>query len=207
MAFSDYSLTPGDNTSIGGNNVGENCSPATINNAIRQLAADGKALSDAIEALGTGGDVQPLDASLTAYAALVTAANKGIYFTAADAPATFDLTAFGRTLAGLADYAALRTGLGALTVTASSLANPGYIKLSNNLMLQWGTGTIGSNTTGTISYPQSFTTFAVCNVSGGPTATGNEGDVHNNAAAGLSSQAITHSGTGTSFYSWFAIGV
>lgn len=41
---------------------------------------------------------QPLDASLTAHAALVTAANKGVYYTAADTPVTYDLTAFARTL-------------------------------------------------------------------------------------------------------------
>ena len=205
MAFSDYSLTPGDNTSIGGNNVGENCSPATINNAIRQLAADGKALSDAIAALGTGGDVQPLDASLTAYAALVTAANKGLYFTAADTPATFDLTAFGRTLAGLADYAALRTGLGALTVTASSLANPGYMHLSNGLKFQWGSGSVGTNTTGTVSYPLSFTTFAIPVASGGTSAPSGEGDVVP-YATGLSSFSIKNSGNSATYF-WLAVGV
>jgi hypothetical protein len=45
MAFSDYSTNPDNNTTIAGTNVAENCSPGGINNAIRQLMADGKALS------------------------------------------------------------------------------------------------------------------------------------------------------------------
>lgn len=52
MAFSDYSSTPGDNTSIAGINVAENCPAGDINDAIRQLMADGKTLSDAVAALG-----------------------------------------------------------------------------------------------------------------------------------------------------------
>lgn len=207
MAFSDYDATAGNNTSIAGINIAENCSPANINNAIRQLMADAKAFANANT---VSGSYQPLDASLTAYAALTTAADKGIYYTASDTPATYDLTSFGRTLGGLADYAALRTGLGAVTITASSLANPGYIKFNisgTNLMLQWGTGSIGANTTGTISYGQSFSTFAVCTVSGGPTGSSSEGDVHPTAASGVSSQAIVNSAPSTAFYSYFVIGV
>lgn len=70
--------------------------------------------------LGTTVGWQPLDASLTAYANLTTAANKGIYFTAADTPATFDLTAAGRALLDDADADAQLVTLG-LTATASEL--------------------------------------------------------------------------------------
>lgn len=55
---------------------------------------------------------QGLDATLTALAGVSTAANKLIYATGSDAFTTTDLSAFGRTLAALADYAALRTGAG-----------------------------------------------------------------------------------------------
>lgn len=51
MSFRDYSTTPGANTTIGGVNVAEGCSPAGLNNASRQLAADGKELADEIDAL------------------------------------------------------------------------------------------------------------------------------------------------------------
>ena len=56
---------------------------------------------------------QPLDASLTAYAALTTAANKGIYYTGADTPATFDLSVYARTLLDDADATAARATLAA----------------------------------------------------------------------------------------------
>lgn len=52
MSFSDYSLTPGSNTSIAGTNIAEDCSPAGINDAIRQLMADGKELSDDVNDIG-----------------------------------------------------------------------------------------------------------------------------------------------------------
>lgn len=48
MAFSDYNVNPNLNVTIGGVSVAESCPPANINNAIRQLAADGKALLDSI---------------------------------------------------------------------------------------------------------------------------------------------------------------
>lgn len=204
MAFSDYSTTPGSNTSIAGINLAENCSPAGINNAIRQLMADARTFADEI---GDGTGYQPIDDLLTALAALTTAANKGLYFTALDAPALYDLTAFGRTLGGLADYAALSTALGALSVSSSSLANPGYRTLSDGTKEQWGTGSIGGNVTDTITYPVAFTTFAVCTVSGASNDIDTEGSVSPYQDSGLTSQAIINSGGTTAFYSWRAIGV
>lgn len=60
--------------------------------------------------LGMG--LQPLDAMLTALAALITVTDRGLYFTGADAPALFTLTAAGRALMDDADAAAMRTTLG-----------------------------------------------------------------------------------------------
>lgn len=204
MAFSDYSSTPGSNTSIAGINIAENCSPANLNNALRQLMADAKVFSNDI---GDGSGYQPIDALLTALAALTTAADKGLYFTGSDTAATFDLTSFGRTLAGLASYEALRTALGCLTVTSSSLTNPGYRVLSDGTKEMWGTGSIGANTTGTITYPASFTSWAVCVVSGSPSSPSVEGGVAPFQASGLSTQGIVNSGGSTAFYSWRAFGV
>ena len=48
---------------------------------------------------------QPLDAALTSISGLTTAANKGIYTSALDTYATYDLTAAGRALAGVAGTA------------------------------------------------------------------------------------------------------
>lgn len=116
MAVTDYSATPGANTSISGVNIGENCSPAGINNAIRQLMADiAAALADGTF---TGGDFQALDATLTALAAVITSANKLIYATGSDTFATTDFTAFARTLLDDADAATARTTLGAMATPA-----------------------------------------------------------------------------------------
>lgn len=54
---------------------------------------------------------QPLDATLSALAAVATAANKLVYSDGADSFATTDLTAFGRTVVGYADAAAMRAGV------------------------------------------------------------------------------------------------
>lgn len=51
MSFSAYSLTPSLNVTIGGVNVDEGCPSANINNAIRQLAADGKELNNTVAAI------------------------------------------------------------------------------------------------------------------------------------------------------------
>jgi len=62
--------------------------------------------------LVVGTDVQAYDAELAAIAGLTSDANKGIYFTGSGAAATYDLSSFGRTLAGSADAAAARSSLG-----------------------------------------------------------------------------------------------
>lgn len=48
MAVTDYSTTPASNTTISGINIAEACSPAGINNAIRQLMADVRVMYDGL---------------------------------------------------------------------------------------------------------------------------------------------------------------
>lgn len=69
-------------------------------------------------------DAQPLDATLTALAAQVTAANQMIYSTGVDAFAMTALTAFARTLLDDADAATARATLGA--ASQASLDALGY---------------------------------------------------------------------------------
>jgi hypothetical protein len=212
MAYSDWDTTAADNTTIGAVPLGENAmAPSDVNNAFRELIAQLATYRDHLETLiGSSTDYQPLDATLTAVAAITTAANKLIYATGSDTFSTTDLTAYGRTLIGLADAAALRTNLGALTVTASSLAATGYIKLDiagTTLMVQWGSGTIGANTTGTISFSQSYTSFARCVVSGGTSNAAIEGAVRSVGTAGLSSQSISNGGNASATYSYIVVGV
>jgi hypothetical protein len=51
MSYGSYSTTPASNVSINGINIAENCAAANINNALRQLAADGRELYDTVEAI------------------------------------------------------------------------------------------------------------------------------------------------------------
>lgn len=68
------------------------------------------------------GVFQPVDALLTAMAALSTANNKGVYFTGTDTVSMYDLTSYGRTLAGLADAAALKSNLALSSSDAPTFA-------------------------------------------------------------------------------------
>ena len=55
MSFGSYSTTPASNVSINGINIAENCPAANINNALRQIAADGRSLYDTVNGLGVTG--------------------------------------------------------------------------------------------------------------------------------------------------------
>lgn len=204
-----WSTTAADNTSVGGVSIAEGWSPASVNNALRGLmAAIATGIDDGDFATTSG--LQPLDATLTALAALTIANGKLIKGTGTDAFTTVDISSFGETLINLADYAALRTGLGAITVSASSLANPGYVKFNiggTDLTVQWGTGSIASNSTATVNYPTAFSSFSIPICSGTNSNTNNEGDVAA-YASGLSSFSIVNSSGGASAtYFWVAIGV
>lgn len=51
MSFGSYSTTPASNTTIGGVSIAEGCAAGNVNNAIRQIMADGKALSDTVDGI------------------------------------------------------------------------------------------------------------------------------------------------------------
>ena len=55
MSFSAYSLTPSANLSLNGISIAENCPAANVNDALRQLAADGKELSNTVNAINVSG--------------------------------------------------------------------------------------------------------------------------------------------------------
>lgn len=90
---------------------------------------------------------QPLDAQLTALAALSPSADQGIYWTSSTAAATFGLTSFGRTLAGSADAAAARSTLGVVIGTdvqaydAELQALAGLVSAADRVPYFTGSGT------------------------------------------------------------------
>jgi hypothetical protein len=51
VSFSNYSADPDSNNSLNGINIAENCAAGNINNALRQLAADGKELHTTVSAI------------------------------------------------------------------------------------------------------------------------------------------------------------
>lgn len=88
-----------------------NSSPATLD-TLKELAdALGDDPNFATTMTTALAGKQPLDAMLTALAALTTVADRGLYFTGVDAPALFTLTTFIRTLLDDADAAAARATL------------------------------------------------------------------------------------------------
>lgn len=109
----------------------------------RQLANRTAYLKQLVETIDTG--KQPIDALLTALAALVTSADKLAYFTGADAVAQTTLTAYMRTALAAVDAAAARTVLGAASpadiataITALVDASPGALDTLNELAAALG---------------------------------------------------------------------
>lgn len=160
MAVSDWSENPAANTTIDTISIAEGCSPGNLNDACRAIMAAVKTFSTTVQTAGTS---QPLDATLTALAAVTTAANKLIYATGSDTFATTDLSAFARTILDDADAAAVRTTIGALGALSSSslVENGGYIVHANGLKETWGYVDVGANGYGSYSLPVAHSSWVL----------------------------------------------
>lgn len=95
-------------------------------NAARPIVAGGTGATTASAArtalgLEIGTDVQAYNANLASLSGLTFAANKGLYTTAANTAALFDLTSAGRALLDDADAAAQRTTLGLGNIATTDL--------------------------------------------------------------------------------------
>lgn len=104
---------------------------------------------------------------------------------------------------------AASTALGAfanLVVTASSIANPGYMQLKNGLILQWGaTAVVGVNTI-PISFPASFTSALFTVLTNIQLAAGGTQDV-GTASETTTGFTANFSSAYTGQLFWFAVGV
>jgi hypothetical protein len=116
-------------------------------NTPRPVVAGGTGASTAANAranlgLTIGTNVQAYDAGLQSIAGLTTAANKGIYTTASDTYATFDLTAAGRALLDDADAAAQLVTLGAQPADATLTSLSGLSLAEGDLLYATGADTL-----------------------------------------------------------------
>lgn len=92
---------------------------------------------------------QPLDDELTAIAGLVSAADKGIYFTGAGAASLFDLSSFARTILDDANGAAVVATIGA--VPASQVTGGGVLATGGFTLTVPATGTAALRSSNTFT--------------------------------------------------------
>lgn len=211
MPVSSWSTTAADNGSTLGIDIAENCAAANMNNAAREMMAQIKDKFDSIDSASGGGDAQPSDATLTALAALVTAADQFIYATGVDAFSMAAITSFGRSLVALGDANSLAAlisviSLSSVTFGTNTISLALVLSGSHTLLIQGGTGSLGGNSAGSITFPTAYNTAPVVIVSGGQSGSSSEGDIHPTSAASTSAQAIVNSAPSSGFYSWFSIG-
>lgn len=211
MAISDYDTTAGNNTSIAGIDIGENCSPANVNNAIRQLMAD---LATALAGgeFNAGASYQPLNAKLTALVNLVWAANKLIYATGTNTLATTDITSVGRSLlaqttkAGMIDYLGISSG-----VTLSGSASSGYITIpltsGSSFKIQWKDFTASANGATTVTYPTSFSSWSRAFNNGGRQATNAQDNDPTVVSSGTASCSVYNASDSALSCTVIAVGV
>jgi hypothetical protein len=220
MAFSDWSTVAASNGTTLGVNIAEGCAPGNVNDALRKAMADirsaidptlatflsSTSLSSARTALGVPGTT----ASVTAFNALTNAANLLPYMTGSDAWATTTLSSFARTLLDDGDAAAALVTLGAIGgATASASANTGSISIpltaSFTLLIQWGSGSLAGNSTGTVTFGTAYSVAPFAMVNGGGSDS-DEGDVHNVGAASTTGISIANGAPSTDSYTWLALG-
>jgi len=207
LAVGDWSTTAADNVSVGAVNIAENCPSANLNNAIREVMAQ---VAQAFDDLGD--NYQAKDALLTSLAGLTTAADQLVYATGPDTFALTALTAFARTFLDDADGAAVCNTIGAVRVSALSLANPGYIRFqvgaSSYFQVAWGTFTSGANQYATVSYASAFPNAAFVVTDGGSGA-GDGSPTENPAfvtSSGASSFTVWDPQNATSSHYYIAVG-
>lgn len=140
--------------------------------------ATGTDTTRAVTPAGAASRYQPLDAELTAWAGLTSAADTLGYFTGAGAAATTTLSSFGRSLIDDADAAAARTTLGLGAV---------YAPLRYTIVTETGTTRTNAATDATAFVEWTSTSAKTFTVN---TAVATAGDVWNGANTGTNALTI-----------------
>jgi hypothetical protein len=104
------------------------------------------------------------------------------------------------------DASGVSGGGSSLSVDDESLVGNGYVKLSNGLMLQWGSANIGANATPTIFYPQPYATFSVASGSGGHNGTSNPNNCRITGCNATGFTVCNNDPSAAPFF-WIALGV
>ena len=217
----DWSTTAGSNTVVDGINIAEGCPPANINNAIRSaMAIIRQTFGSGLLTFLAGSSALPVangGTGATTAAGIRTAAGLGTMAT----QNASSVAITGGTIAGLSTALAIASGgtgattataardaIGAIGVSVYSLASPGYIKLTNGLIVQWGVATVTMDNPATVTFPTAFTSFCVPVAS----ATALSGSTTNSQNTGYVSHTLTtmslwNADDRTVSVPWIAVGV
>lgn len=200
----DWSTTPVSNGTASGINIAEGCDAGNLNNWGREIMSQLKTKLDAVDLAVTAAGGQ--DATLTAIAGVAFAANQMLLATAADIFTTVTTTSYGRGLLNLADAAALLTALG---FAASGTAASGHADIPfptyGTLRINWGSTTVGANTSTTDNFHAAF--------SATPVAFGSMWDTSTSAAdnwyvgnPSTTTIGLTNGSSTGNVFSWLAFG-
>jgi len=217
----DWSTTASSNGTVDGINIAEGCPPANINNAIRSaMAIIRSTFASGLQTFLAGSTALPVvngGTGATTAAGIRSAAGLGSIATQnANAVAITGGTISGLSSAlaiasggtGATTASAALTALGGLGVSSYSFASPGYIKFTNGLLFQWGSASVGADSSATVTFPVAYTTVATPNVS----AVALSGSTTNSQNTGYVSHTLTNltiwnADDRTVTVPWIAIGV
>ena len=144
---------------------------------------------------------QPISDILTDFAALIQAADKGIYFSSSTAASTFDLTGFARTLLDDASASAMRSTLG-LVIGTDVQAQGNYFTTLTGDVTASGPGSATATLATVNSNVGSFTNANITvdakgRVTAAANGTGGGGGGSGTVNAGIDKRIAYYSGTGT----------
>jgi hypothetical protein len=204
VSVQDWNTDAGQNTTVGGINIAENCPAGNVNNALREIMAQ---IAEWVDDPG----FQAENANLSALAALSFVANRLLYTNGSGVLSLATLDPFMRGLLATANAPTLCNSIGAIRVSALSLNNPGYVRLQlgTNQFLQaaWGTASVSGGGVN-ILYPANFPNMGFPVISGGGGGSGSQINPPFVNASGIAANGfpvINPRGEGTTI-SWVAVG-